>query len=288
MEMSEQVGLAKGHGREPRIVFGPITSRRLGRSLGVDNLRGARCSYGCSYCEISDRVVRQRSRQRFFEPATIVEAVRAAVAILDEPVDFATIVPAGEPTLDACLGETITGLQGLGLRVAVFTNGSLLSRDDVRRELGLADWVSIKIDAADEATWRELNAPYAELDFDLVNQGMRVFAASFKGRLVTETTLVEGVNTKENQIEAIADLVSVVKPEQAYLTPARLDPGCHHLEAGSPITDMATAIFRDRFGCVAVVDPESDRPAGRRLHIRGRALASGRPSVSLPVVSGGA
>lgn len=283
--MTEMGGLAKGRGVEPRIVFGPVWSQRLGTSLGVDNLRGTRCSYACRYCAVGDRVVPQRSRQRFFEPPTIVAAVRAAMAELPERVDHVTIVPTGEPTLDARLGETVVGLRGLGVPVAVFTNGSLLSRDDVRRELGLADVVSVKVDAADAATWRALDGPHEGLDFERVAQGMRVFAASFRGRLFTETTLMSGVNTSRTQLEAIADLVSVLKPERAYLSflgDAERTGSAESAESAERAerAERAEALFAERLPEVVRIEPGSDRPVGRRLHLR-RRLAAGSDGLAI-------
>ena len=271
--MSHEKGsLAKGREVEPRIVFGPVSSRRLGTSLGVDNLRGARCSYACRYCELGDRVVPQRSRQRFYEPATIVEAVRAALGELSAPVDHISIVPTGEPSLDARLGETIAALKRLGVPVAVFTNGSLLNRDDVRRELGRADVVSVKVDAADDTTWMALNAPHEGLDFERLVQGMRVFAASFEGHLMTETTLVAGINTSRHQLEAIADLVAGIGPDRAYLSVADQAEASH--------IDIAEAVFTERVPHVARIDPQADRPEGRRLYLR-RRLAATSPEESV-------
>jgi wyosine [tRNA(Phe)-imidazoG37] synthetase (radical SAM superfamily) len=235
-------------------------------ALGVDNLRGRRCSYGCTYCEVGQGLVLERSRRRFYEPETVVEAVRIALEETDESVDHIAIVPAGEPSLDVHLGELIVGLKELGPRVAVFTNGSLMSRDDVRRELAEADWLSIKADAAEERTWRRLNRPFEGLEFDLVVQGMRVFAASFRGQLVTETMLVDGVNTSRTQLEDVADFVSIIKPRRAYLTGAYAPDV--DVRKAKALLEKARGIFAERFGDVVVVEPEPTRASDRRVYLR--------------------
>ncbi|BES80490.1 radical SAM protein [Pyrodictium abyssi] len=98
-----------------------------------------------------------------------------------EHVDYVTVVPDGEPTLDANLGRLVEGLRALGARVAVLSNGSLLWREDVRRDLQEADLVSVKPDAAREETWRRVNRPHPRLRLDTVIQGIRVFSEEYRG-----------------------------------------------------------------------------------------------------------
>lgn len=203
------------------IVFGPVPSRRLGRSLGVSTIPPKVCSYSCAYCQVGRTTALEASRRPFFEPAEILAAVRARVGALREarePLDYVSLVPDGEPTLDSRMGRTIRLLSELGVPVAVITNSSLLWQEEVRRELAAADWVSVKVDAAREGAWRRLNRPHRSLRLDAILEGTRRFRDSFNGTMVTETMMVEGVNDDEEEIAATAAVLSTLRPSVAYLS----------------------------------------------------------------------
>ena len=130
-----------GPARGVMVTFGPVPSRRLGRSLGVSNLgAGKSCSYSCVYCQLGGTKGRQLRRRLFEAPESVYDAVAERVAACrasGQGIDHITFVPEGEPTLDVNLGETIRGVRRLGIPVAVITNGSLLWRPDVRADLAL-------------------------------------------------------------------------------------------------------------------------------------------------------
>jgi len=134
-----------------------------------------------------------------------------------EAIDYLTVVSDGEPTLDLRLGETIDRLRSCGIRIAVITNGSLLWREDVRRDLSRADWVSVKVDAADEDTWKHVDRPHKELRFEEVRDGWIAFAEQFDGSLVTETMLVRDANDGAEQVRRTAAAIGDLRPEIAYL-----------------------------------------------------------------------
>jgi wyosine [tRNA(Phe)-imidazoG37] synthetase (radical SAM superfamily) len=134
-----------------------------------------------------------------------------------ERVDYLTFVPDGEPTLDAHLGDEIDGLRPLGIPIAVISNGSLVWSPVVRASLGKADWVSLKVDAADESTWRKVNRPHTTLRMSTVLDGMLTFAGEFHGEFATETMLVRGLNDDDQAIEAAATFVERLKPAIAYI-----------------------------------------------------------------------
>ena len=160
-------------------------------------------------------------RREFFDPAGLVEEARAhldATRRRGEGVDYLTIVPDGEPTLDENLGELVRGLKGLGVPVALITNSSLLGEAEVREALQELDWISVKMDAADEATWKRVDHPHKALDFDRIVEGTRVFAASFSGMLTTETMLVDGVNDSRPHIDAAAQLLGELSPAVSYVS----------------------------------------------------------------------
>ena len=203
------------------IVFGPVPSRRLGRSLGINNIPPKICSYACVYCQLGRTLQMQIERRAFYEPEEIFQSVRDKVKkVLDqgESIDYLTFVPDGEPTLDLHLGAEIAALKDLGIPIAVISNASLIYREDVRADLMQADWVSLKVDAVRLPTWRRVNRPYGSLDLQEILEGMRIFADAFQGELATETMLVKGVNDRETDLKEIAAFLGEIQPAVAYLS----------------------------------------------------------------------
>jgi wyosine [tRNA(Phe)-imidazoG37] synthetase (radical SAM superfamily) len=203
------------------IAFGPVRSRRLGWSLGINNVPPKTCTYSCVYCQVGATDRARLDREVFFDPRAVVDAVADRLVecrAAGQPVDCATFVPDGEPTLDRNLGEAIRGIEALGANVAVLTNGSLLWRDDVRAEVARADWVSVKVDTVDEPIWRALNHPIGNLGLGALLAGMHRFADEYRGELVTETMLVAGLNDDEATIRRAAAFVRTLHPRRAYVT----------------------------------------------------------------------
>ncbi|MCK4893026.1 MAG: radical SAM protein, partial [Calditrichia bacterium] len=172
------------------ITFGPVPSRRLGRSLGINNIPPKICSYACVYCQLGKTIKMQIERQAFYRSEDILESVRDRVRQIlkqQEKIDYLAFVPDGEPTLDINLGINIDAVKNLAIPVAVISNGSLISRPDVRSDLRKADWVSLKVDAVAEELWRAIDRPHGKLNLHQILDGMLVFRSEFKGTLVTET-----------------------------------------------------------------------------------------------------
>lgn len=219
------------------VAFGPVLSRRLGWSLGINNVPPKTCTYACVYCQVGATDKARLVRMPFGEPAAIVVAVRdrlAECSVRRQPVDYVTFVPDGEPTLDSRLGAEITGLKGLGVRVAILTNGSLLWRRDVREEVALADCVSLKVDTVHEPTWRRLNRPIGGLELPSVLDGMRRFAREYRGELLTETLLVAGVNDDEANLASTTRFVAELRPQRAYVTVPTRPPAESWVRAAAP------------------------------------------------------
>lgn len=202
------------------ITFGPVPSRRLGRSLGINNIPPKNCSYSCVYCQVGRTKVKQITAQIFYRPEEIENAVttkvKAALAAGEE-IDYLTFVPDGEPTLDLHLGEAIDRLRPLGIKIAVISNASLIWREEVQYVLNKADWVSLKIDSVDEATWKQINRPHGSLQLAIILRGIKSFAQQYKGELVTETMLIEGINDNHESVASVAEFLFQLKPHKAYL-----------------------------------------------------------------------
>jgi len=201
--------------------FGPVPSRRLGRSLGVNNIPPKICTYSCVYCQLGRTIGMVSERGSFYKPEEILEAVEARIAKAEkanESIDYLAFVPDGEPTIDINLGREVDLLKTCGFKIAVITNSSLIWREDVRDELQKADWVSLKIDSLRDDVWCSCNRPHRALRFKAILDGMLAFAKMYEGTLTTETMLVKDLNDGEGQVREIADFLVKLKPAKAYLS----------------------------------------------------------------------
>lgn len=234
--------------------FGPVPSRRLGRSLGINSIPPKSCSYSCVYCQVGRTSRLQAARRSFYEPEEIVGEVATRVErtrARGDAIDYLTIVPDGEPTLDVNLGRTIELLKPLGIRIAVITNGSLLWREDVRVDLENADLVSIKVDTVSESIWRSLDRPHGSLQLETVRDGMLAFAHTFRGELITETLLVQGCNDQYGEIVQTADFLAQVAPATAYLAiPTRPPAEPWVRPPDEEVVNRAFQLFSSRIGRV--------------------------------------
>jgi len=202
------------------IAFGPIPSRRLGRSLGINNIPPKVCTYSCVYCQLGRTTKMQVERQAFYEPDLLLQEIQEKVKQArqaGEAIDYLSFVPDGEPTLDLNLGREIELLVSLGIPIAVISNASLIGREEVREALLQADWVSLKMDAVQEEVWRRVDRPHGALRLGAILDGARQFAAVYRGKLVTETMLVAGLNDGADPVTKAAEFLARLQPAMAYL-----------------------------------------------------------------------
>jgi len=244
------------------IVLGPIPSRRLGRSLGVNNIPPKVCSYSCVYCQVGLTDSMSIERREFYPLEEIVTEVSERVEQLKnsgERIGHITFVPDGEPTLDTNIGKAIQLIKPLGINIAVITNSSLLWNKEVRDDLILADWVSVKIDTVDERIWHKINRPYGKLDLQRVLNGVKLFRNSFKGTLVTETMLVKGLNDSEESLTNTADFIGKLNPNKAYILVPTRPPAEKFVEAPDEENlNMAFQLFNSSMNNVELLTDSSD------------------------------
>ena len=204
------------------LVFGPVPSRRLGRSLGVDLVPFKTCSYDCVYCQLG-RTTRKTAERREWVPLEkVLEGIRAK---LETSPDYITLSGSGEPTLYSRLGELIGGIKRLTeTPVAVLTNGSLLFLPEVRESLLGADLVLPSLDAGDEKAFLAVNRPCEEISFDAMAEGLVEFRREFKGAFWLEVFLVGGVTDTDEQVEKLASLVRRIGPERVQLNTVTRPP----------------------------------------------------------------
>ena len=190
------------------MLYGPILSRRFGRSLGVNNLRDRVCTYNCVYCQVW-------GKKLSVERAPHCDPKRLEAELIDfkGEFDYISFVPFGEPTLDENLGECVKVANKFG-RTLILTNSSLTFLEEVRRDLMEFHTVSLKVDTVDEGIWKKLNRPHPSLRLDEILDGVKAFAKAYRGNLVTETMLVKGIN---EDVKDVASFIRELKPRVAFL-----------------------------------------------------------------------
>ncbi len=216
-----------------KIVFGPVPSRRLGKSLGINNIPPKECTYACVYCQLGNTIKLEIERREFYTTEQIVAEVNLLINKVKSdanPINYLTIVPDGEPTLDLNLGKTIRTLKQFNIKIAVITNSSLLHKNDVRNSLLNADWVSVKIDALTEDTWHKIDRPHGKLNFKSILNGVKLFSEEFKNYFATETMLIKGINDSDAEIKAISEFVKILNPDKAYLSIPTRPPAEKYVE----------------------------------------------------------
>jgi wyosine [tRNA(Phe)-imidazoG37] synthetase (radical SAM superfamily) len=205
---------------EKTIAFGPVPSRRLGRSLGINNIPPKTCSYSCVYCQLGKTRNIIVDRQAFYNPEDILREVKRKVdeaTVRNEKIDYLTFVPDGEPTLDIHISKEISSLKQTGMPIAVITNASLLWREDVKEDLRKVDFISLKVDAVSEDLWRKVNRPHKGLRLNMVLESIQEFAEEFRGTVVSETMLIKGIDYG-NEFEKIAGFLTELKKlNKAYI-----------------------------------------------------------------------
>ncbi len=217
-------------------VFGPVPSRRLGRSLGINNIPFKACSYSCLYCQCGKTRGRQSFRQKFYDSDDIIDVVKKTAFNDRRPaIDFITIVPDGEPTLDLNLDMLTEKLKQFDIPVAVITNSSLMDNRDVWQDLSKADYVSLKIDSVNEKIWRKINKPCSGLRLTKILNGIISFAENFSGTLVTETMLLNGMNDRNDEVSEISGFIGQIKPAIAYLAIPTRPPTYKNTEPASEV-----------------------------------------------------
>ena len=230
-----------------QIAFGPVPSRRLGKSIGINNIPPKVCSYACIYCQLGRAIEMEYRRKEFYKPEQVVEQVTQQVKKAEKNgdiPDYLTFVPDGESTLDIHLGKEISELKPLGYKLAIITNSSLMNREDVQNELLNLDLVSVKVDTAEEETWRKINHPHKQLSFNEMKEGLRQFSKKYKGKLITETMLIDGVNDSKEQLEKTAAFIASLNSTTAYISIPTRPPARKKVKAATEeAINMAYQIF---------------------------------------------
>lgn len=198
-------------------VYGPVPSRRLGRSLGVDLVAFKTCTYDCIYCQLGRTPQTTLARRRAAPRQAIMGELKAKLATGERP-DWISLAGSGEPTLELDLGEIIRDIKGLtDIPLAVLTNGSLLWQPKVREALSAADLVLPSLDAGDYASFRRINRPHPGISYARMVEGLAEFTRHFSGEVWLEVMLLGDLSGGTEEAGKIADQVRRIAPARVQL-----------------------------------------------------------------------
>jgi wyosine [tRNA(Phe)-imidazoG37] synthetase (radical SAM superfamily) len=201
-------------------VYGPIHSRRLGRSLGVDPIPLKTCNWNCVYCQLGRSLPLTNVRSEYIPRAAILAEIEESLAApeIQAAVDVVTFAGSGEPTLHSGLGWLVRAVKALTpLPVAVITNGALLCRTDVQEDLLAADIVLPTVSAGTPALHRRIHRPHPDASFVQLVAGLKAFRTRYTGKLWVEVMLIRGLNDTEPSLRQLAALLQQIQPDQIQL-----------------------------------------------------------------------
>ena len=240
-----------------RYVFGPVPSRRLGRSLGIDPIPLKTCNWNCIYCQLGRTRPLTNIRIEYTLCHEIVNELRRALDV-NEPgqIDWVTFVGSGEPTLHSRLGKLIRQVKAMtSLPVAVITNGALLYLPEVREQLMAADAVLPSLDAGNPRLYRKINRPWPRLTFERLTEGLAAFRREYRGKLWVEVMLVQGMNDSEASLQEIASILERVRPDQVHINLPSRPPAEDWVR---PSDEMGIKRAQSILGCSAQLVMPSD------------------------------
>lgn len=252
-----------------RHVYGPVRSRRFGRSLGVDLVPHKVCSYDCTYCQLGLTTELATAPRTFASPEAILADLDAAFAE-GVDADVITLAGSGEPTLYRDLAAVVEGIRArTSTPLVLLTNGSLLWDPAVRAAVRGVHLLEPSLDAPDEATWRRLNRPPPDHSFARMVEGLRAAAAEHPGRVRMEVMLLRGENDSEEQLLAFAALLATLRLEGVDInSPVRPVPEEGVLPCDAATLERARTLFGPRAAIIAAGwspapsrDPEPSRPS---------------------------
>jgi wyosine [tRNA(Phe)-imidazoG37] synthetase (radical SAM superfamily) len=200
-----------------KYVYGPVPSRRLGFSLGVDVVPYKTCTLDCIYCQIGRTTQKTVERRLYTRTADILAEVKE-VLNPKQQIDYITFSGSGEPTLNSDIGALIKEVKAVtSLPVAVLTNGSLLFMEDVQQDLLNADIVLPSLDAASPQVFRRVNMPHPSLKIESIIDGLKRFRKLYRGRIWLEIMLIKGFNDNAEELLRMRNAISEIQPDRVHL-----------------------------------------------------------------------
>jgi len=248
---------------EKKYIFGPVPSRRLGRSLGVDLVPYKICTFDCIYCDVGRTTHKTISRQPFVSPEEIQRELELTLSILNKKPDYITLSGSGEPTLNKNIGEIIRKIKEVtSIPIAVLTNGSLLFRDEVRKNILQADFVLPSLDAITPALFEYINRPHSSLRIEEIISGLIQFRKQYQGQIWLEVLFCRGVNDGKEEVEKLKDVIEKVEPDRIQLNTSVRPPAEDFV---FPLTLKQLENIKEKLGDHAGVVSEFMGPMGDRF-----------------------
>jgi len=249
---------------EQKYIFGPVPSRRLGRSLGVDLVPYKTCTFDCIYCDLGRTTHKTILRQSHVSPREIQGELEIYLSGLEKKPDYITLSGSGEPTLNTDIGEIVQRIKEItSTPIAVLTNSSLLSFSEVRRDLLEADLILPSIDAVTPAFFEYINRPHQSLKIEEIISGLIQFRNQYRGQIWLEVVFCRGINDDKEEIERLKGVIERIQPDRVQLnTPVR--PPAE--EFAYPLTTTQLEEIRKKLGDKAEIISEFTAPLGEEFN----------------------
>lgn len=191
-----------------KYIFGPVPSRRLGSSLGIDIIPSKICQLDCIYCEVGKTTELSAERKHYFDPNIIVDEFTREYDKVKNGIDVVTITGSGEPTLNIHFAEIASRIKKISNHpLAILTNSTTMTYSDVQQGLMQFDIIVPSIDAATQAVFKRINKPAAELDINKINESLTDFTHKFQGKIYPEVLIVKDINDSEEEMAKIAEII---------------------------------------------------------------------------------
>jgi len=208
--------------KKQEYIFGPVPSRRLGRSLGVDLVPFKTCSYDCIYCQLGRTTNKTIQRKEWVPIDIVIEQLKEK---LDSKPDYITLSGSGEPTLHSRLEELLSRIKNItDIPVAVLTNGSLLWMPEVRNALKSADLVIPSLDAGSSQIFQYVNRPHSDITFSKMLDGLVKFRDEYSGKYWLEVFLLAGVTTPETETNRLKTCIRSIQPDKVQVNTVTRPP----------------------------------------------------------------
>jgi wyosine [tRNA(Phe)-imidazoG37] synthetase (radical SAM superfamily) len=240
-----------------RYLYGPVPSRRLGWSLGVDLVPHKICTYDCIYCQIGNTTEKTLVRREYVPVRDILEEVRRFLKEETSSIDHLSLSGSGEPTLHSQIRSVIEGIKAItSIPVAVITNGSLLYEEGVRQDLLSADIVLPSLDAVSSGVFMRINHPRPGFSIEKVIEGMVEFRKVYKGQIWLEILFCKGINDSKEELLKMKKAVDRIQPDRIHLNTVVRPPS---EKWAAPLNQKEIEKIRDFFGEKAEIISEFDR-----------------------------
>ena len=284
------VGKSEEQTRRYRYVYGPVSSRRLGRSLGLDLAPYKTCSYDCIYCQLGRTTSKTLRRAEYIPVDALLDELEGKIGRGPAP-DYITLAGSGEPTLHSGIGELVDRIKTrYDIPLAVLTNGSLLWMDEVAESLLGADLIVPSLDAGDNLAFQTVNRPHPDIDFEKMVEGLVGFRQRFRGMVWLEVFLVADVNGFREHLKKIADIADRIEPDLVQINTVSRPP-CELFArpVAKPLLDELASLFRRETAVISEATGSDDTDQGRADRVGDGeilALLARRPCTARGVAEG--